>query len=244
MASTLALTENAKYFTFRPMLNPLDYSTGKFITFADASVLVQVSDLAEWVHFKKGAVIATRGKPSDHIFLIDKGVVQLGIKGIDGSQFNLARLGPGHTFGEAEVFLNSNVIHDATAESDVVLQKLSRANVDHLMTVSLSFSKALMAVSCMRVQTMLSYIGDTLGMPLLARVAQQILSVSKGVNNADTVHLRQVDLAHSLGVSRVSIGKALKTLAKQRIIRIGYGQLEILSREQLMDTVNQGKRQL
>ena len=91
---------------------------------------------------------------------------------------------------------------------------------------------------------MLSYIGDTLGMPLLARVAQQILSVSKGVNNADTVHLRQVDLAHSLGVSRVSIGKALKTLAKQRIIRIGYGQLEILSREQLMDTVNQGKRQL
>jgi CRP-like cAMP-binding protein len=190
------------------MLTPLDYSIVKFTTFADTSAVAQVRDLAESVHFEKGAVIESRGKPTDHIYLIDEGMVQLGVKGVDGSQFNLARLGPGHTFGESEIFLNLNVIHDATAESDVVVQKLSRANVDHLMTSSLNFFKALMAVSCMRVQTMLTYIGDTLGMPLLARVAQQILSVSEGVDNADLVHLRQVDLAHSLGVSRVSIGSS------------------------------------
>ena len=174
---------------FKYMLTPLDYSIVKFTTFADTSAVAQVRDLAESVHFEKGAVIESRGKPTDHIYLIDEGMVQLGVKGVDGSQFNLARLGPGHTFGESEIFLNLNVIHDATAESDVVVQKLSRANVDQLKTSSLSFSKALMAVSCIKVQTMLTYIGDTLGMPLLARVAQQTLSVSEGVDNTDLVHL-------------------------------------------------------
>ena len=194
--------------------------------------------------FKKGAVIETRGKPVNHIFLIDKGLVQLGINGIDGSRFNLARLGPGHTFGETAFFLNSNVIHDVNAESDVLLQRISRENIDYLMTQSLSFSKALMAVSCMRVQTILSYIGDTLGMTLLARVAKQILSVSESIDNADVVSLRQVELAHSLGVSRVSIGKSLKELAQQNLIKIGYGKLEILSRRGLVDLIRKGERQL
>ena len=226
------------------MLNPIDYSISKFTAFTDDSTLTQIRSVAEAVYFKKGELIEIRGKPADHIFLIDQGLVQLGINGIDGSQFNLARLGPGHTFGEPSYFLNCNVIYDATAESDALLQKLSRANIDHLMTSSLSFSKALMAVSCMRIQTMLSYIGDTLGMPLLARVAKQILSVSEGVDNADIINLRQVDLAHSLGVSRVSIGKALKELSAQELIIIGYGKLEILSRGGLIETVQRGGREL
>ena len=229
---------------FRPMLNPIDYSISKFTTFTDDSTLAQIQGVAESVNFKKGDPIEIRGKPADHIFLIDEGLVQLGINGIDGSQFNLARLGPGHTFGELCYFLNCNVIYDATAESDVLLQKLSRANIDHLMTSSLRFSKALMAVSCMRIQTMLSYIGDTLGMSLLARVAKQILSVSEGADNADIINLRQVDLAHSLGVSRVSIGKVLKELSGQELILIGYGKLEILSRGGLIETVQRGGREL
>lgn len=226
------------------MLNPIDYSISKFTAFTDDSTLAQIQGVAESVNFKKGDPIEIRGKPADHIFLIDEGLVQLGINGIDGSQFNLARLGPGHTFGELCYFLNCNVIYDATAESDVLLQKLSRANIDHLMTSSLRFSKALMAVSCMRIQTMLSYIGDTLGMSLLARVAKQILSVSEGADNADIINLRQVDLAHSLGVSRVSIGKVLKELSGQELILIGYGKLEILSRGGLIETVQRGGREL
>jgi len=79
------------------MLNPLDYSISKFITFTDANTLSVISDVAESVYFKKGALIETLGRPADHIFIIHKGLVQLGINGIDGSQFNLARLGPGQT---------------------------------------------------------------------------------------------------------------------------------------------------
>jgi len=42
----------------------------------------------------------------------------------------------------------------------------------------------------------------------------------------------------------VSIGKALKVLSTQQLIRIGYGKLEILSREGLVDTIYPRKPQL
>lgn len=226
------------------MLNPIDYSISKFITFADEDALRQIRAITKPVAFKKKAVIETRGKPVDHFFLIEEGLIQLGINGIDGSQFNLARLGPGHTFGETAFFLNRKVTYDVNAETDVILRKLSRSSIDDLMTNSLSFSKALMAVSCMRVNTTLAYIADTLGMSLTARVAKQILSVSESVEKADIISLRQVDLAHSLGVSRVSIGKTLKELSKQNLIKIGYGKLEILSRSGLIESIRKGERKL
>ena len=226
------------------MLNPIDYSISKFITFADEDTLSQIHEIAKTKHFKKGAVIETRGESGDHMHLIDEGLVQLGISGIDGSKFNLTRLGPGHTFGETAYFVGHNVMYDAHAESDVTLQRLSPKDIDYLMGHSLTFAKALMRVSCMRVQTTLSYIGDTLGMPLQARLAKQILSVSESMNNADIIIVRQVDLAHSLGLSRVSIGKAVKEMARKGYIKIGYGKLEILSREKLTDLIRKSQRQI
>ncbi len=226
------------------MLNPIDYSISKFTSFIDLETQDRIADLAERVVFKKGKSIETRGEPANHFYLIESGLVQLGINGIDGSRFNLTRLGPGHTFGETAFFLDHPVIHDANTESEVVLLKLSRSVVDKLMSESLVFSKALVSVACMRIQTTLSHIGDTLGMPLDARVAKQILSVSASVNNADVINVRQVDIAHSLGVSRVSIGKGIKSLSSKKLIEVGYGKLEILDRQRLIDVVKEGERRL
>ncbi|MGB0907687.1 MAG: Crp/Fnr family transcriptional regulator [Maricaulaceae bacterium] len=223
------------------MLNPIDYSISKFITFIDDETHQYIRNVSTTKHFKKGTVIETRGQIARHIYLIENGLVQVGINGADGSQFNLTRIGSGHTFGETAFFLNQKVIHDAYAESDVVLRQLSRQNIDDLMQSSLIFSKALVSVACMRVQTTLSHIGDTLGMPLYARTAKQILSISHSVGNAKIINLRQVDLAHSLGVSRVSIGKALKTLSDKKLIKIGYGKLEIISHEVLANTVHKNQ---
>ena len=82
------------------------------------------------------------------------------------------------------------------------------------------------------------------GMSLQARIAKQILSVSESADDADTISLRQVDLAHSLGVSRVSIGKSLKGLSDQNLIKIGYGKLHLLSRTGLINVIRKGARQL
>lgn len=225
------------------MVNPIDYSVSKFTSYTNPETLALIREVTTPLDFKKGAVIENRGDPVDHIFLIEEGLVQLGINGIDGARFNLARFGAGHTFGEAAFFLKSHVLHDAHAQNNVTLRKLSHANIDYLMDCSIDFSKALIAVASMRVQTTLSYIGDKLNLPLRARLAKQILSVSASAEHKNIVNLRQVDLAHSLGVSRVSVGKTLKELSDESFIKIGYGKLEILSRSGLTELIKRNDRQ-
>ena len=74
------------------------------------------------------------------------------------------------------------------------------------MSHSLILSKALMAVTCSRVQSALSYIrGNFLGMSLLAHLGEQILSISDSLGKINVIYVRQIDLAHSLGLSRVSL---------------------------------------
>ena len=224
------------------MINPIDYSVSKFVTFAGDEVLRAIREVAEVRTFKKGDDIENRGDAVDHFYLIEDGLVQLGINGIDGSRFNLTRLGPGHTFGEIAFYLRNHVFHDARATTDVTLLRLDRANIDRLMENSIEFSKALIAVACMRLETTLDHIGDTLGMPLKARVAKRILSVSDGAQSENTVRLKQVELAHSLGVSRVSVGKALKQLKMEGHLSLGYGKIEIINRDKLEALVIHNQR--
>ena len=130
------------------MFNPIDYSISKFISFLDDKTLAEIHDIAEIIVYSKSSIIETRGDFANYFYLIDQGLVALGIHGEDGSLFNLARLGPGHTFGDTEFFLGHEVIYDASAETDVVLYKLSKENIDLMMTNSLVFSKALVSVAC------------------------------------------------------------------------------------------------
>jgi CRP/FNR family cyclic AMP-dependent transcriptional regulator len=224
------------------MINPIDYSISKFVTFAGDEVIKAIREQAEVRVFKKGTEIENRGEPVDHFYVIEEGLVQLGINGSDGSRFNLTRLGSGHTFGETAFYLNSTVIHDARAKTDVTLLRLDRPVIDCLMEESIEFSKALVAVACMRLQTTLDHIGDTLGMPLKARVAKRILSVSEGAQSENIIILKQVELAHSLGVSRVSIGKALKQLKMEGHLSLGYGKIEIIDRDKLEALVAHNQR--
>jgi len=74
-------------------------------------------------------------------------------------------------------------------------------------------------------------------MPFQARLGKQIVSVSHSLGNSQIIFVRPVDLAHSFGLSCVSIGKALKDLSDKHLIQIGYGQIEILSRAELVALV-------
>lgn len=220
------------------MLQPIDYSISKFATFAGPDVLSDMRRLGRRVPYRKGQQIETRGDPANSFHLIENGLIQLGLDSSDGSRLNITRLGAGHTFGETAFYLNQTVVLNARAKTDAVLLRLNRKAVDQLMDESVDFSKALIAVACMRLQTTLSHIGDSLDLPIKSRVAKQILSVSESAGGANCVTLRQIDLAHSLGVSRVSIGKAIKSLSSENIIVNKYGRIEITNRNDLIQLVN------
>ena len=222
------------------MTSPIDFSISKFSDFIDDTVLNEFRTVAAKQRLKRGTGIEVRGERARTMYFIEEGLVQLGIESADGSTFNLTRLGSGHTFGEIGIFQEKVVIHDSHAATDVTLLSLSHDQVFELMSRSPAFAKALLRVAYMRLHTTLRYIGDSLNTTLEVRTAKLIWSIHQAIDPAeDTIQCRQVDLAHGLGVSRVSIGKSLKSLAQLGLIKVGYAKIEIISESKLNEFVRE-----
>ncbi|MCR9078501.1 MAG: Crp/Fnr family transcriptional regulator [Hyphomonadaceae bacterium] len=222
------------------MTSPIDFSISKFSDFVDATVLDEFRAVATKRKLKRGAGIEVRGERARTMYFIEDGLVQLGLESADGSTFNLTRLGAGHTFGEIGIFQDRVVIHDSHAATDVSLLSLSHDQVFKFMSRSPSFGQALLRVAYMRLHTTLRYIGDSLNTTLEARTAKLIWSIHEATDPAENIiQCRQIDLAHGLGVSRVSIGKSLKSLSQRGLIKVGYGKIEIISKSNLKEFIRE-----
>jgi len=222
------------------MTSPIDFSISKFSDFIDDAVLDEFRAVATKQRLKRGAGIEVRGERARTMYFIEEGLVQLGLESADGSTFNLTRLGPGHTFGEIGIFQEKVVIHDSHAATDVSLLSLSHDQVFEFMSRSPPFGKSLLRVAYMRLHTTLRYIGDSLNTTLEARTAKLIWSIHQATDPTENfIQCRQIDLAHGLGVSRVSIGKSLKSLSQLGLITVGYGKIEIISKSKLIDFIRE-----
>jgi len=80
---------------------------------------------------------------------------------------------------------------------------------------------------------------------LRARVAHRLLVLARG-DATQSVHLRrtlmlpQEALAMMLGITRQTLSKELNALARDEVISIGYGRIDLLSVEALQALVRSG----
>lgn len=211
------------------MIDPIDFSPITFLNLLPAGLAQHVREISEHKRYLKGQQIEQRGSVSTHISIIHSGLVRLGVDNVDGSRFNISVLGSGNSFGELSMFLKQPIRHDAHAETDLELYRLSACKINQLIEIEPKFSKALLKVAYARFDSMLNYVGDSIRQSIDVRTAKLIIDISKGSNKQNQIVCRQIDLGHALGVSRVTIGKALKGLQDQGLIEIGYGKITISS---------------
>jgi CRP-like cAMP-binding protein len=99
---------------------------------------------------------------------------------------------------------------------------------------------ALLRLNCRRLRLMFNLIEDLNTRPLAARLARQILMLTKsyGVEQDDGwrigLQLAQEDLAQLLGASRQRVNQELKGFEREGLLRIEPTRLLVLSREGLL----------
>ena len=215
------------------MLNPIDFAIIKLSDFISPELLVEIETEGEVKAFKKKTTIEMRGDQATNISIVKSGLIRLRLNEADGSRFNLSILGEGSTFGETALFLELPVQFDAYCETDAVLIRLAKENIDNLIASNPGLLGALNKIANARVHTMLNYIGASIRAPLEVRVANFLVLMSRESKDSKTIQCRQVDLAHALGVSRVSMGKTLKKLESDGLIELGYGKIVVPSLSKL-----------
>ncbi|MEL6371789.1 MAG: Crp/Fnr family transcriptional regulator [Pseudomonadota bacterium] len=176
---------------------------------------------ARWRTFQDGRMIHMRGDTRAGLSFIDKGCVRFGNPGTDGSYVVASTMGPGECFGEATLFADLPRTHEAVAVGAATIGMIKREVLLERLDASPVLARAMLTVVTSRLYGVLHVLDDAQRLTMPVRLAKHLLQVgAKGI-----VSLTQQQLADRLGVSRVTISKALTMLAEEDLINRGYGRI-------------------
>ena len=142
-------------------------------------------------------------------------------------------LGPGQTFGEFTLFANLPRTHDVTAVGETEIYQISGPRFNRLYSQEPDISKALLSRSLIRTHLLLEMMNAMRRLPVRERSAKVLLIMLQSTGNDKSFKCRQSDLAFALGISRMSMNRALSQLSELNLIETGYGEIRIANSERL-----------
>jgi CRP/FNR family transcriptional regulator, cyclic AMP receptor protein len=206
----------------------------------DGPALKALAGLARQRRCAPGEDIVQQDTPADAVYLIIKGRASVSTVGRNGEALVIREIGAGEIIGE--VSLLDGGLRSATVKA---LTKTELVGIDRAPFVQLigdrpAIALSLLGVLATRLRLLTSYADDLAGLPLRARLAKYLYTLS-------TVHgqpvgptrvrigqkFSQEELARRLGVTRESINKHLRQLEKDGIVARESGYLIVISMNRL-----------
>ncbi len=183
--------------------------------------------------FPAGAYICHRGDKLDHWTGVITGLVKIGAISASGKAITFAGIGTGGWLGEGSVLKDEPRKYDLVALRTTRLAMLNRPTFMWLFDNSVGFNKFLVTQLNERMGQFIATIEhDRLHDPT-ARGARNIAWLLNPVlypGQGDHIEITQEELALLAGVSRQVVGRALRTLEDQHLLRAERGGLTVLER--------------
>ena len=215
------------------MSGRLDYGLPGLRETLPAPLREALYEAAVSLNFSDGQLIQARGDTDPSLTIVKSGAARLGQIGIDGSYAGMAVMGPDQFFGEFTIFGGLPREFDAVAVGPTEIAKISKTRFDRLLDKHRGIRSYFLAFLAQRLHAALTFVDDLRHLPLNAQVAKTINMMHQAERQNPTVKVTHEELAEILGVTRVSINKALRQLEKDGLISRAYGQIEIPSSENL-----------
>ncbi|MEO9970332.1 MAG: Crp/Fnr family transcriptional regulator [Hyphomonadaceae bacterium] len=223
---------------FKLMLDLIITGSPAFMTLLPDHLAEEIRHAASLVAYDGGQLIHSRGDKKPGISIVKSGGAHAGVYGADGSFVMTSILGPGQTFGEFTLFAGLPRTHDMTAASATEIYQLSASRFLALYEREPDISRALLSASLIRTHLLLEMMDAMRRLPMLERTAKVLLTMLQTAGNIDVFEYRQSDLAFTLGVSRMSLSKALKQLVNLGLIKTGYGQITLPDPDKMRNWVD------
>lgn len=209
------------------MADLLDFGGHPLAALLPAPLAARLSAAATLVTYDDGETIHSRGDRKPGLSIVKSGAVRFAIPGADGSYLSTSVLGPGHCFGEATLFARLPRTHDAIAVGPTAIEQIPKPRFDRIFNEEPMLARALLEATTQRLYAVLDFLDDLRRLPLPVRVAKLIVRMAQSARNAGEVECSQSDIAVTLGVSRVSVGKVLAQLQDEGLIALGYGRIGV-----------------
>jgi CRP-like cAMP-binding protein len=170
-----------------------------------------------------GDLVFKLGQAPTRVHIVRSGAVELS-RTHRGRRIVIQILRPGDVFGDISLFLRMAVPWDACAIEDTLILSIDSIHLHRLLEQRPRLAWSWLHSVSARVAGFWFRVVELLAGGLEAQVASVLLRRAEdGVLN-----LSQSHLAELIGGQRTSINRVLKALEAEGLIRVSYGQVEIL----------------
>ncbi|PXX76657.1 cAMP-binding domain of CRP or a regulatory subunit of cAMP-dependent protein kinases [Pseudomonas sp. LAMO17WK12:I10] len=184
-----------------------------------------------------GQRLFQRGDPPCGLYAVLEGTVRIGAVSEEGKEALLSLVEAPHWFGEISLFDGQPRTHDAYAVGPCSLLNVPQAALLELLDEHPQYWRQLALLMSHKLRLTFINLEQLSLMPAPARVANRLLMIARGYGETDTprrvLRLPQEQLALLLSLSRQTTNQILKDLQGQGILKLGYGEIEILDEARL-----------
>lgn len=182
--------------------------------------------------YRNGDVIHDRGDDAPAMGIVVSGLVRMVSPRSNGRENLVAMITPGQNYGDAVATGRPRRAHRAIAVGETVIDHLDRAAFAPLLNDP-EIVRALYIVAANRIVLLLDILDDLRALAPEARLAKMLMLLSESSDDRHGFEFIQEDFANLLGVSTVTLAKAIKTLRAEGLIETGYRRMTIRDPEAL-----------
>lgn len=189
-------------------------------------------------HYRQGVRLFSRGDDFNGLFAILKGAVQITGVSENGKEAVLIVLDSPNWFGEIALFDKKKRTHDAVAEDDTVLLWIEHSHIKRILIEHPEWWMEFGLLLAFKLRLAFFAIEEMATLPAPVRVARRLLLIANGYGSSQdqsrrVIQIQQQQLALMVSVSRQTTNQILKKMETQGIIKVSYGEIEILDIDNL-----------
>jgi CRP/FNR family transcriptional regulator len=184
---------------------------------------------------ERGEIILLEDEPPEALFFVVSGAVKVFKTSPDGKEQILSIARPGDSFNDVPLFDGGVNPASAQAMGQVSLYGIGRQQIDDILRKHPELTKNVVKVLAGRVRQLVALVEDLSFRHVIGRVAKILLEY--GETAAPRPRLTQQEIAAMAGTAREVVGRSLKTLEEDSIIRLERHRVVISDEKALRQMV-------
>ncbi|MBK5538319.1 Crp/Fnr family transcriptional regulator [Pseudomonas sp. TH05] len=211
--------------------------SGQWFSHLPLELQNSVLDAARLRRLAPGQALFLRGDPPCGLYAVLEGSVRIGAVSEQGKEALLSLVEAPHWFGEICLFDGQPRTHDAYGLGPCTLLQVPQAALLALLDQQPQYWRQFALLMSHKLRLAFINLEQLSLLPAPARVAHRLLAMASGYGEIEqaraVLQLPQEQLALMLSLSRQTTNQILKDLQSLGILRLGYGEIEILDAQAL-----------